>query len=40
MKGYTEIPIYKKKIKKWILNGKEIDINNYNPVSTISESGE
>jgi hypothetical protein len=37
---YDNIPIYKKVKKKWYLKDKEIDINNYNPVSTISESGE
>ena len=26
--------------KQWILNNEIIDINNYKPVSTISESGE
>lgn len=38
--GYTNIPVYKKSKQKWFLNNQEIDINNYNPVSTISESGE
>ena len=38
--GYTTIPIYKKSKQKWFLNNQEIDINNYNPVSTISVSGE
>lgn len=38
--GYTTIPIYKKRINKWFLNGNEINIDNYNPVSTIAESGE
>ena len=39
-KSYSDLPIYSKKEKSWVLNGKKIDINNYNPVSTISESGE
>ena len=37
---YPYLPFYKKNKKQWILNGQVIDINNYNPVSTISESGE
>ena len=37
---YSYLPFYKKNKKQWILNGKVIDINNYKPVSTISESGE
>ena len=40
MKGYPEIPIYKKSIKTWFFQGKPIDINNFNPVSTILESEE
>lgn len=39
-KSYFNIPIYSKIKKKWLLNNQEIDINDYNPVSTISESGE
>lgn len=39
-KSYSNLPMYLKKNKCWTLNGKIIDINNYNPVSTISESGE
>ena len=39
-KSYKHIPYYKKLNKKWYLNDIEIDINNYNPVSTISGSGE
>lgn len=39
-KSYTYLPMYLKKNKCWILKGEIIDINNYNPVSTISESGE
>ena len=32
---------YGSKIKRiWLLNGNEVDINNYNPVSTILESEE
>lgn len=38
--GYLQIPLYSKIHKKWFLNNIEIDIENYNPVSTISESGE
>ena len=37
---YSHIPIYQKTKKQWILNNEIIDINNYKPVSTISESGE
>lgn len=37
---YSYLPIYSKIKKKWFLNNKVIDIDNYNPVSTISESGE
>ena len=37
---YPYLPFYKKNKKQWILNGQVIDINNYKPVSTISESGE
>ena len=39
-KTYSYLPFYKKNKKQWILNGKVIDINNYKPVSTISEAGE
>ena len=39
-KSYSNLPMYLKKNKCWILKGEIIDINNYNPVSTISESGE
>ena len=39
-KTYKHIPHYSKVKKCWLLNNEPIDINNYNPVSTISESGE
>ena len=39
-KSYLHLPLYLKKNKCWTLNGEPIDINNYNPVSTISESRE
>ena len=39
-RSYKNIPIYKKRTKQWILDNKIIDIESYNPVSTISESGE
>ena len=39
-KGYQYIPIYSKVNKVWTLNNKIININDFNPVSTISESGE
>lgn len=39
-RSYQHIPMYLKKNKCWTLNGEPIDINNYNPVSTISGSGE
>lgn len=39
-RSYTYLPIYSKVKKKWFLNNQEIDIEKYNPVSTISESGE
>ena len=32
--------MYHKKSKQWTLNKEVIDINNYNPVSTILESEE
>ena len=38
--SYKHIPIYSKTKKIWTLNGQEINIDDYNPVSTISESGE
>lgn len=38
--SYLIVPRYKKTVKKWFLNDKEININDYNPVSTISVSGE
>ena len=38
--GYTIIPIYKKRIGKWFLSGNEINIDDYNPVSTITRLGE
>lgn len=38
---YSDVPIYKKIKHEWVLHGKIIqDIDSYNPVSTISESGE
>ena len=37
---YSHIKKKKKMKKQWILNNEIIDINNYKPVSTISESGE
>ena len=37
---YSNVPMYLKKNKCWTLNNKIIDINNYNPVSTILESEE
>lgn len=40
MGGYPEIPIYKKNLKQWFFNGEPIDINDFNPVSTILESEE
>lgn len=39
-KGYTHIPIYSKVRKQWILNKAPININNFNPVSTIPVSRE
>ena len=38
--SYKHLPIYSKIKKVWLLNKNVIDINKYNPVSTISESGE
>lgn len=40
VQNYTNIPIYSKQKKKWFLKNKEINIKDYNPVSTISVSGE
>ena len=37
---HKNIPYYNKRKKEWYLNDSVIDINLYNPVSTISESGE
>lgn len=37
---YSHLPIYHKIKKYWTLNNKIININNYNPVSTILESEE
>ena len=37
---YSHIPIYQKMKKRWVLNNEVIDINDYNPVSTILESEE
>ena len=37
---FLYLPIYSKLKKHWILNNKIIDINNYNPVSTILISEE
>ena len=37
---YKHLPIYSKIRKKWYLGDEEININEYNPVSTISVSGE
>ena len=39
-KSYNYLPMYAKTKKQWLLNGKVINIEEYNPVSTISESGE
>jgi group I intron endonuclease len=39
-KTYANIPIYSKVKKQWFLKGKVVNIDNYNPVSTISVSGE
>ena len=39
-KSYSYLPIYSKLKKQWLLKGNVININEYNPVSTISESGE
>lgn len=37
-RSYKHLPIYHKVKKCWTLNDEIIDINNYNPVSTILES--
>lgn len=39
-RGYKTIPIYNKINKNWLLNNTIVDINKFNPVSTISGSGE
>lgn len=39
-KSYKYLPIYSKIKKQWTLNDEIVDINNYNPVSTIPEAGE
>lgn len=39
-RSYSNLPMYSKKNKHWVLNGKIININDYNPVSTILESEE
>ena len=39
-RGYLSVPVYHKMKHIWTLNGKVIDINEYNPVSTIPGSGE
>lgn len=39
-RAYKHLPIYSKIKKSWFLKGKPIDIEEYNPVSTISGSGE
>lgn len=38
--SYKHLPIYSKIKSAWLLNGQEININNYNPVSTILGSEE
>ena len=38
--SYKHLPIYSKTKKIWLVNKEVIDIDIYNPVSTISESGE
>lgn len=38
--SYRHLPVYSKIKKIWLLNGDEVNINNYNPVSTILESEE
>lgn len=37
---YSNVPIYSKIKKQWILGNEVVDIDNYKPVSTISVSGE
>ena len=39
-RNYKNVPIYSKIKKYWLFNNKIININDYNPVSTISVSGE
>lgn len=39
-RSYNNVPKYSKVRKQWTLNNKAIDLNNYNPVSTILESEE
>lgn len=39
-RSYNYLPKYSKVKKAWLLNNEIIDIDKYNPVSTISESGE
>lgn len=39
-RGYTDIPKYSKTKAAWYLHGKEINIEDYIPVSTIPGSGE
>lgn len=38
VESYDQVPIYKKKLKKWFYLGKEIKIENYKPVTTILRS--
>ena len=38
--SYKHLPIYSKRNKQWSLNGEVIQINNFNPVSTIPVSRE
>ena len=38
--SYKHLPIYSKRNKQWSLNGEAIQINNFNPVSTIPVSRE
>ena len=38
--SYKHLPIYSKVKSVWLLNGQEINIDDYNPVSTILESEE
>lgn len=38
--SYKHLPIYSKRKKQWSLNGEVIQINNFNPVSTIPVSRE